>query len=392
MADELFEADQESAQSVSQTEAAVIASTEAGKELSAPITLVAKVQDVKTGAVSKALADLKITDASLTALRNEVDEALKGYDGSKGQYEALGKLRNRIIRNNKTPTKDALKAAREESLNFQKLVVAAENILVEFYDDQAGRIKQQELMYEAEVARVAEEKAKVERERVEGLFGQLKAFEWPGNALIVAQMTDEQFKEALETSRGHFEEVQAARKAEAERKAQADKDAAELAETNRKEAERLAQVEAGLKAEQARIDAENKATQERLAAEQKTADERNAAALREIEEKKAAGLKEVEDAKAAALEQQRLDKEASDKIERDRSAAEAQARADEDAKVRAAMLAPDRDKIVEYCRTCGEALSHVPTLTDKGLQDDLDHMVETIRGILDHRRISMGGN
>jgi hypothetical protein len=373
MADEQYELTDEPRQDAAR--GSKVIAPEQTKEVAAPLALIAKIEDTADGSVVKALTKLQVSDASLTALRAEVDAELAIYDGSKGAYERLGKLRNKIVRTLRTPVKDELKAAREQAIAFQRLCVAAENAITGFYQEQEGRLKIQEELYEAEVRRQAEEAARIERERVEGLFSQLKAVEWRGNELIVAQMTPEQFDAELKAATAQFEELQAFRKAEADRKAAEEKAAAELAETNRKEAERLAEVAKQQKAEQDKLDAARR-EQEEL----------NRKALQDIEDRKAAALKEVQDAKdkAAAEEAERQRVLAEQKAAEE--AAEKKRLADIEAERLRQLAAPDREKVGAWADKIEAVLKEAPLTIAPPLSTIVVNVHKAIAMGVDHLR------
>lgn len=321
-----------------------------------PVTVVGTVEDVPAGTIKNALVKLNVTDASLVTLRGEVDAILDKWDGSKASYEAVKSKRNSIVRTLRTPLVNEAKEGREEAIKVQRLWINAEKAVTGFYITEEERLKAKEVEYETKRAKEAEENARVQRERVEGLLAQLKAYEWPGNALIVAQMKPEEFTDELAKAKARFEELAALRKAEVDRKAKEEKEAAELAERNKAEQTRLAKVAEDQKAEQDRLDA---------AKRQQEAE--NARALQEIEDQKADALKEIKDAKDKADEEARLAKEKSDQAERERVEAEKK-KADESEKERLRDLnAPDREKVLVWADKIDAVLSQAPILSDQAL-------------------------
>jgi hypothetical protein len=252
------------------------------------VELVGTIEDVPAGTIKNAIVKIGVTDAALADLRAKVNDALAKYDGSKDAYELVRRIRLDIVKLRVAVEKEA-KEGRAEALAVQRLWLGAEKKVTGFYSEDEQRLADAEFQYTEKIRLAAEEKQRVERERVNALFVQLQAVDWPGNELMVSQMTPEEFGAALAKATETFEAVKAARKAEEDRKIREAQEAEELAERNRKEQERLAEVERKQQAER-----------DRLAAEQKAAEERNAAALREIEEKKAAEQRAREEAQKHA--------------------------------------------------------------------------------------------
>lgn len=333
------------------------------------VTLIGTVEDVPAGTIKNALVKLNVTDASLAVLRGEVDELLAKWDGSKAMYELFKTKRNAIVRGLRTPVKAEAEAGRAEALAVQRLWIGAEKAVTGFYSAQEDRLKAKEIEYETKLAKEAEEKARVERERVEGLFNQLKAFEWPGNALIVAQMTDEQFTAELAKVKAQFEEVQALRKAEAERKAKEEKEAAELAERNKAEAARLAKVAEEQKAEADRIAMAQKVEQDRLDAAAKAQQEANAKALKDIEDAKAAALKEVQDAKDKAEAERKAAQDEVDRKERERLDAIKKAENEANLEKARAAAAPDIEKLNAWLGRVRAAVDSLPEIKTPEIAD-----------------------
>lgn len=341
-------------------------------------SILATIEDVPAGTIKSALVKINVTDEQLTELTAKVNNHLATIKGlpTKEQYEATKRLRL-DIRPIRIAIEKAAKEGREDALKVQRLWLAAEKAATSPFSALEEALSVLEGRHEAELKRVAEEKVEVERKRVAVLYDQLKAYDWPGNEIICAQYTPEEFTSELAKSKTNWEAIQAGKRAEAERLEREAKDRAEQEERNRAEAERLREVEEKQRAEQARLDAER------------------AAALKEVEEAKAKALKEIEDAKArdeaervkAQVEANRKEQErlAEERrvMEVEKAAEEKRVREAEEIR-RLSALAPDKDKIGHFVEMISSALvSHEPGLEDHELSDRFDLLVEDMRYTLE---------
>ncbi len=342
------------------------------------VELVGKIEDVPAGTIKNALVKLSVTDVALATVKAGVLETLAKWDGSKASYEVVKRARLDLVPLRVAVEKEA-KEGRAEALAVQRLWLTAEKSVTGFYADLEAQLAAKEFEYTEVIRKAAEEKARIERERVTKMYDQLKAYDWPGNELICAQYTPEQFESELAKSRANWETVQAAKKAEADRIAKEAKDREEQAEKNRLEAVRLEEVAKGQREAQARLDAQQKA----------------------IEDQKAAALKEIQDAKDKDEADRKAAQDEADRKERERVAAEEReaaakkAEADREQReaeetARIAALAPDKEKVVEWCRTSWTAVSHVPTLADPYLTNAVDTAAKEIDSILTNLRIAAG--
>lgn len=227
-----------------------------------------------------------------------------------------------------------------------RFVDAVKNKEVVNNDRMEAKLEEIEL-YFINLEKEAKAKLKVER------LTQLEPFEVLGlEHIAVEEMTEEQFASFLSTNKSAFE----ARK-EQERLSEL----ARIEAEKKAENERLAKIEAD-RLERVRIEEENanlKAEQERLAKEQEAKDKaakieadklaKAAAEQKEIADKLAAELKAKADAEKLAAEQerQRIEAEEADKL----------------AKEKAALLAPDKEKVKVFAIDFGKLV--FPELSTK---------------------------
>ena len=326
------------------------------------------IEDLPDGTIKNALAKVNVSSDAVTNLGQKVSGLLEMWTGTgtKDLYDSVKRLRL-DIRTLRVSVEKVAKEGREEAIKVQRFWLSAEKAATAPLNEFEDMLKAKEIQFDTEQTRVAEEKARGERERVLVLFKRLQAVEWRGNELIVAGMTAQQFENELKDATAQFEEIQALRKAEAERKAQAEKDAAELAEKNRVEAERLAKERQRLVEE----DAKRQAETEKLERDKAAADIQRQKALAEVEEARQRGMAEVAEAKAK-VEREAL--EAKQKAERQEVERKAEtdrvAQAEKDARELAerkaleerqrAMAAPDRDKVGVWASKIEAVLKEAP--------------------------------
>lgn len=373
---------------------------------SAPVvdkSILGEIQDVPAGTIKNALVKVGISDEVLIGIRQKAKTLLSTWTGTgtKEQYDAVKRFRL-DIRPLRVAIEKAAKEGREEAIKVQRLWLDAQKVATTPLTEVEDQMAAKESIYEAEVQRVADEKARVERERVMALFAQLQAVEWRGNELVVAQMTPEAFESELKAATAAFEEVQAFRKAEAERKAKEEKEAAELAERNRLEAVRLAEVQA----EQDRKAAQQRAEAEKLERDKAEAEAQRQKALAEVEEARQKAWAEVAEAKAKAEREAREAKEKADREEADRKAAAeaaevkrqadlAQAEADRvaeqkrleaeaEAERQRVAAAPDREKLAIWGGKIADVLKEAPRLTGEleafvvGIHRDISIAIDAV--------------
>lgn len=349
--------------------------------------------------VKNALAKVDATPEKLVELTKKVNDHLATWKGTgtKELFEATKRLRL-DIRPFRVAVEKAAKAGREEANRVRQLWIDAEHEFTDPLDALESLLAKHEDLYTKELQRIADEKARVERERIEGLLDQLKAYEWPGNALVVAQMTPEQFAEELAKAKKTHEELVAFRKSEAERKEREAKEAAELAERNQAEQKRLAEQAAAQKADQDKLDAQRRELedQKRVAAGQRHA--------LIVERLKVYGVnveqipdtapwtpEDIETAVSRAKEafEKKQAEEAEVKRQADLAKAQKEADALKAQQARATELAPDREKLTAWAEAVRSV--PVPALSDKDIQAAFSFTHQELNTLLSRFIDSVGG-
>lgn len=288
------------------------------------------------------------------------------------------RLALREIRINAEKTRKRLK---EDGLRKGKAIDGIYNVLAYAIEPLEEHLLAQEKFIEK---MEAEQKAKLKADRET----QLLPFGVDCSLYQLGEMTEEAFSQLLETNRlAYAARQEAAWKAEAER-----------IERERLEAEERARREAEAAAERERLRQEN----ERLARE-KAEQEAAAKADREAREKAEAEHR----AKISAMENER--KAELDRIERERIAtaqkarqerearerAEAELRAHQEAKeeqeraAKAALTAPDRDKLDAFVKALRDAVPSMTTETGKGIETLIRTQVEKFAAWIENQKTKL---
>lgn len=324
-------------------------------------SFIGTIEDVPAGTIKNALVKVNVTDEKIQEIATQVEAVLVQWTGTgtKEQYDLVKRTRL-DMRPLRVAVQKAAKEGREEANRVRQLWIDAEHAVTDPLIELESRLEGKEKQFEEEQARLAEEAARVERERVLGLFKQLQDVEWRGNELIVAQMTPEQFDAELKAATAQYEELQALRKAEADRIEREAREAAELAEKNRAEAVRLAEEGARQRAAAEQIErdkAEAEAQRQKALAE---VEEARQSALAEVAEAKAKAEAEAQAAKNLAAAEESARQRALDEQKAAAEAAEVKRQADLELERQRALAAPDREKVSAWADKIEAVLKEAP--------------------------------
>lgn len=254
----------------------------------------------------------------------ELAEQAKAYTEitDKKSFESVSAFRKSLKSERKKIEKEG-KAMRDILTPVSRAISAKETELIAIIDPQEERLQNLEKAYEAEQLAIKAEKERKEKERIQSMIDQLHQYGAAIDYIVLIGLTDEQFNERLEQAKKDYEAEQARlaeeKKKEEERIAEEKRKAKEQQE---KEAQELAKQQAELEKQKA----EQKAEQERQEANAREL----ARQRKEIEdakaelEAKAKRAAKAEQERLAAIEAEKKAQEQKELDEKRRAEREAQ--------------------------------------------------------------------
>lgn len=286
-------------------------------------------------------------------------QAIKVTDVSQKADMAMARVIRLKLREIRVSADKKRKDLKEDSLRYGRAVQGAYNILDFLISPLEKTLEEQEKFAEVQEAKRQAE-LKTSREIQLAPWKEFVPF-----GMDFGKMSEDDFAKILSGAKlQHQAKIDAEEKSEAERQ---EKIKAEEVERQR------------IREENEKLRIENEAKEKALAAERAKAESERLAA-----EKLAAKAKAESDAKLAAerAERERLENEIK---------AKAQAEADEKERQRLiaekAAAAPDIEKVIKWSRDSWEFVSHVPTLSNREISEQVDSAAKAISGILDNLRI-----
>lgn len=327
-------------------------------------------QKIETG-----LHAFEIRKADLTAkVEKYKGLTIKDADDKEG-YLAVSAARKDLKAERVQIEKEG-KSMRDPLTAISKTIKSKEDELVIIVSGPEDSLEKKEKDYLAEVQKIKDAADKAERDRIQGMYDELRKYNFPVTLDQLTNISDEHYQEALSHAKKAFE-------AEEQKRLQAEKEqeAARLKEEQRLKEER--EEMARIKEQQDKTAREQKEAQEKIDKENKRiADEK--AELERKEKERLAAIQREKDLdqarkEAAAKEKKRLEDEAAKK-EQDRIAKENREKIAAEKKAR---LAPDREKFINFANQLSTIASVKVQFKNKESQDLFDTITNELSAMAD---------
>jgi len=311
----------------------------------------------------QALEKFTLTDAAIAMMAEQfLPLKINGVEDKVG-YSRVREARL-IVKSKRVEVEKVRKELKEDSLRYGRIVDAEAKRITSLLEPIEKHLLYEENQINTEIEKIAEEKERKQKEFLQNRVDAFLKYDSVSRDLMsLAQLSEEDFQKELECAKFEFEEKQK-RLAEIEAEKRAE------AERLKIEAERQAKIAIEQRAAQEKIDAERKAIEDekRAIEEQKLQEEAEKKRQLELEQTR------IEAAEKARIEtEERIKRERFEKMEQERLAKEEAENLE--------ALRPDKEKLLRFAAELANI--KLPTLTTKEATIILQQVQASLISIID---------